>query len=153
MNNKLIDYNTAVLARNKGLEVSSEYFYVNTQLHSLSSDGECLDYLDKDYNYIYSLYDCDGHFWFDNEDNDYTPIKYYVLSQSLLQKWLREKHSIHIEIIGFVSGDEESNCYYYHLRDMTKYDSLLVIPDNDDIYDTYEKALESGLYESLKLIK
>jgi hypothetical protein len=71
-----------------------------------------------------------------------------------IQKWLREIHKINIEIIGFVDSLEENICYYYHLRDMTKYSTLLILPDSDEnTFDSYEKCLEESLLKSLTLIK
>lgn len=61
-------------------------------------------------------------------------------TQSLLQKWLREKHGIHIEI-------------YFNRK---KY--CVTILGNNEVkdmgfeYKTYEEALEEGLFQALKLI-
>jgi hypothetical protein len=72
--------------------------------------------------------------------------------QSLLQKWLREKHNIDV----FVNRDNTFNKGTYCLF---IYDNINDIPrlrplDNDVFskYPTYEKALEVGLQEALKLI-
>lgn len=150
---KLISYDIAVLAKNKGVTLQSEYFYVENQLHSIADGDECLNYFDKDYKYINSLFNSNGDFWFDEEGNDYLPIFYYALSQTSIQKWLREIHNINIEIIGFVDSPEETTCYFYHLRDMTKYSTLLVLPDSDEnTFDTYEETLETALKLCLTLI-
>jgi hypothetical protein len=66
-------------------------------------------------------------------------------TQSLLQKWLRDVHQIDISIkVGLL--DSISKVYIYS------------IPFNEGLinwnkYNTYEEALEAGLYEGLKLIK
>ena len=67
---------------------------------------------------------------------------YLVPTQSLLQKWLREKHNIIVFI----------NPY------PTTYAAVIVYNNREDryatdLYDTYEIALEKGLEEALKLIE
>jgi len=64
-------------------------------------------------------------------------------TQSLLQKWLREVHNIHITI---TSISQES--WQYHI---TKPGQRLGDNYEEDFY-TYEEALESGLHQALKLI-
>ena len=70
-------------------------------------------------------------------------------TQSLLAKWLREKHNIHIEI---------SNNNYNKLLNWSF--DLHKLPvgiiqmweRGDSTYNTYEEAYEIGLQEALKLI-
>ena len=70
-------------------------------------------------------------------------------SQSLLQKWLREVHKIHI-VIGLDENGYaltlEEDCDDLEDREVTKFKYY-------SVYNTYELALESGLQEALKLIK
>ena len=72
---------------------------------------------------------------------DYTD--YPAPIQSLLQKWLREEHNIHITI---TSISQES--WQYHI---TKPGQRLGDNYEEDFY-TYEESLESGLHQALKLI-
>ena len=68
-------------------------------------------------------------------------------TQSLLQKWLREKHKL-IVIVSY-QYEPDSTSYSYWIYKENK-----PLPLNqwiDDLY-TYEEALESGLFEALKLI-
>ena len=68
---------------------------------------------------------------------------YVAPTQSLLQKWLREKHDIHITI---TSISQES--WQYHIQKPK--DKL---GDNyEEDFENYEEALEVGLQEALKLI-
>jgi len=70
-------------------------------------------------------------------------------TQSLLQKWLREKHKI--VVIPWYYHNEIANgdVYDYRITDIAgKYEDYE--PVND--YKTYEEALEEGLQEALKLI-
>ena len=71
-----------------------------------------------------------------------------AFKQSYIQKVLREKYNIHIEIIGFVSGDLEVS-YSYWIRNLKKYSDVIVDETN---YDSYEKCLEEGLKVALQMI-
>jgi len=70
-------------------------------------------------------------------------------TQSLLQKWLREVHNLHVVAIPSTLGTGK---WYYH-----RFDLLDLNRDSEpelvDKYDTYEEALEAGLAYALKLIK
>ena len=72
-------------------------------------------------------------------------------TQSLLQKWLRDKHKLYVTIDCCVYGDPER--YAAYLSGYGK-KGLFANPivDGFTIYDNYEKALEEGLEEALKLI-
>jgi hypothetical protein len=81
-------------------------------------------------------------------DNELT--NHSLITQSLLQKWLREKYDIHIEIL-----NHNNNLYYGDLiYDDAHYDYDDETVKNDaENCKTYEKALEICLYKALKLIK
>jgi len=64
-------------------------------------------------------------------------------TQSLLQKWLREKHNIHIVIWAHYG-------WRIKIEKGLRQPNLLFESDN---FETYEKALEIGLQEALLLIK
>lgn len=64
------------------------------------------------------------------------------ISQSLLNKWLREKHNIHL--------------IAYKNINIDGYDWCFITTDgitNINSYKTYEEAYEIGLQEALKLIQ
>ena len=74
-------------------------------------------------------------------------------TQSLLQKWLREKHILYVIILPVMEG------FVYAILNK---EAILTIEEGDDIvmdyaealdYSVYEEALEIGLLEALKLIK
>lgn len=66
-------------------------------------------------------------------------------TQSLLQRWLREKHGIHI-IVGTYRNQFEELQYQWVTEEID--------PEKGEVgFDTYEQALEKGLYQALKLIK
>ena len=79
-------------------------------------------------------------------------------TQSLLQKWLREKHNIDVEsyLVTCVKGYHELYRKIYHnkLYQYSLYKNGIQqhVSINDNNL-SYEDALENGLFEGLKLIK
>ena len=67
-------------------------------------------------------------------------------TQSLLQRWLREKHNIHIKITTDWTLEKLGYCFEYE-SDIKDSKCL------SERYNTYEQALKIGLQESLQLIK
>jgi hypothetical protein len=116
MKEQLITFETAELAKEKGFDISSR------------SDGVGMDVF-KNGRLTHTIFYDKNHI--------------YAPTQSLLQKWLREKHNIHICVKFFGQSHqytlEVSEDYY----SPTRYIGI----------ETYEEALEKGLYESLLLIK
>lgn len=69
------------------------------------------------------------------------PKKLGKITQSLLQRWLREKHNIHITI-NCKRTDLSLDGFWYVVKSLSS-----------KMFNTYEQALEEGLYKALKLIK
>ena len=69
-----------------------------------------------------------------------------TLSQSLLQRWLREKHNIHIEIMALFPLSETWDVTVFLYKDDISNIEV-------GVYKTYEEALEFGLRGAIKLIK
>ena len=71
-------------------------------------------------------------------------------TQSLAQKWLREKHNIHVEIYKIPVTNEGNmyGCYVCRWIDRVQSNSVY-----ESYFKTYEEALEEGLKEGLNLIK
>ena len=92
------------------------------------------------YEDVGQSYRSNGDFTYGKNDDEFYPAP----TQSLLQKWLREKHLIDI-IIG-------SNIIGYNLilwdRKTNKRHNI-----KSNLFQHYEEALEAGSYEALKLIK
>ena len=93
---------------------------------------------------------------------EYYQSKNYTLAptQSLLQKWLREIHNIHIKVDDFID-DETGIEWDYEIVEIgtdlnEKGEYIPLIPySTDDIlrkFLNYESALESALQEALKLL-
>ena len=135
---KLISFETAILAKEKGFK--------NT----------CNRFVNKDNEYIFMpdlLYPNNSEFSHNSEEDPEVVeweelMKTLVLAptQSLLQKWLREVHEISIKI----------DDYYTNSRVRFDYNVCELGSQEDNpvgIFETYEEALEIGLQEALKLIK
>jgi hypothetical protein len=75
---------------------------------------------------------------------------YSAPTQALVQKWLREKHDINVIVIPkyfVVILDNQS------IVDIDEGDATIDDYTIDEIFDTYENALEFGLLNAIKLIK
>lgn len=81
---------------------------------------------------------------FNHNYPDHGDITVSMPSQSLLQKWLRDKFNIHIKIIWV---DTLRDIYTYHISTLGNG----CRPDGP-YYRTYEATLDEGLFEALKLI-
>lgn len=133
---KLISFETAVLAKEKGFRNACDW--------SVNKDNEYIFMPDL-------LYPNNSEFTYNPEEDPEViewedMMKTLVLAptQSLLQKWLRKIYSIHITI---TSISQES--WQYHIQ---KPKDKLGDNYNEDFED-YEEALEDGLLAALKLIK
>ena len=120
MHEQLISFETAKLAKEKGFDIPVIYVFDDIDgTLTASYVKNVFDLL----NYNTSIHKCSRP------------------TQSLLQKWLREKHKIHISI-------------NYH--DYNFIVTIINMKNDDDLYynvsDNYEKVLEIGLQEALKLI-
>lgn len=83
--------------------------------------------------------------------NEVNYIKHFEIpTQALLQKWLREVHNIKVFIIS--TNFYEMYSYNIVYRHKTSLDFVRKITDYNDIYKTYEQALEVGLKQALELI-
>ena len=115
MEDQLITFETAKLAVYK----------------ELKNDNQPIVWYDDKGNLTYGIYDQD--YLINKLDNPY----YTALSQSLLQKWLREAHKIEIFV-------KKGYTYEWYIHNTHL---------GDNIYTSYEEALEKGLQEALLLIK
>lgn len=131
MKDTLISFITAKLAKEKGFDIPIYHYYADSKTNSDKSfilqNGIKRNFNDKDEGCLYS-----------------------APSQSLLQKWLREIHKIHITIS---VGDDDNYAVI-----VGTYDNQEWVRDEQDefvpiFYKTYEEALEQGLIQGLKLIK
>lgn len=122
MKDELISFETAKLAKEKGFGKTLETIYP----HSYLEDGKIV------------LNSC----------NNTEEGLFSAPTQSLLQKWLRDIHNIHINVSNLHLSKGEWREQAYNL-DEGHYKGA---PAGFH-FKTYEKALEIGLQEALKLIK
>lgn len=135
MEEQLISFETAKLAKEKGFNIRCKDAYCDFEeqiLYDYHHGDEEL--IEKRYNILVSSdYDCGK------------TINYYVPTQSLLQKWLREKYKIDV----FVDyAYMQPFRYSAMLHNNGELNSL----DGFTIFNSYEEAFEEGLFEAIKLI-
>lgn len=120
MEDQLISFETAKLAKEKGFNLHVDYLYYiqNVVLHRAGN--------------INPKYKEPIH-------NDWVSVP----TQSLLQKWLRNNHNIHIKLEWYEDGDWE----YWLIGDMFSYQ------EDGEYYSSYEEALEEGLKGALSELK
>lgn len=138
MKEELISFGTAKLAQDKGFKVPTWYYYEDC--------GEVWTYG--------SLMD-----WSDTINSG--DRRWNAATQSLLQRWLREEYGYYVIIIPTITSDWT----FKILKVISKIDndvlkglkSVSDLPPYKEVsgidFSTYEKALETGLLEGLKLIK
>lgn len=133
MEERLVDFETAKLAKEKGFDLKTNYFYYN--------DG-VLDQGDGDTEHI-SL----NHNKYDRH--------YSAPTQYLLQKWLREEKSIYVCIYPLkVSTSTTKGFRWDWTFVFTKEENKETSNINDNFigFLTYEEALENALKIILKTI-
>jgi len=139
MKDELITFPTAKLAKEKGFnEDCYEHYHIREDDTVLADNEagylECTNLED----YLHS-----------NEslrDNEYS-----APTQSLLQRWLRENHSIHILMnVGMNDGTKQT--FYCNVCLFGKNLYKSTFRSKISVY-TYEEALEIGLFQALLLIK
>lgn len=137
MEEQLISYETAKLAKEKGFDFSIVPYRDSNTLDLVTNVKDRLSYCVDP---------------FKSKEEEANLIK--LPTQSLLQRWLREAHNISIDVsTGWLNDTQVFNCEIWdRYKDCTV---ILSEVDKDGyFYETiYEKALEQGLQEALKLIK
>ena len=130
MEEQLISIETAKLAKEKGFNLNSQGYY-SCDSPSSGREGNQL-----------VLRGWEKWMNFGSEASQEGTMIYSAPSQTMLQKWLREKHNIDIII--------SSNVIGYGYLIYIRYPSQNKL--NKCVFQTYEEALEAGLFEVLKLI-
>jgi hypothetical protein len=139
MKEELISFETAKLAKEKGFK-EEVYAYYNdcNNLDFAGSEWGEISSFEKDFLFDYNSY---------KKDPPYDYIFHSAPSQSLLQKWLREKHNIIVEA--------NYNSSFNYFEDKIFCPQFYPAPTEyqKETHSSYETALEFGLKEALKLIK
>lgn len=138
-----ISEETAKLAKEKGFDLRFADFYCDNYKGLCTEHDEFLIVEDLDG----VIYDCNNEF----DEGE----RYYVTTQSLLQKWLREEHKIDIQILRNKPGYNEYKVEIYKTDEYSDHYLYFFIKEGGYVkwFSTYESALESALKESLKLIQ
>jgi hypothetical protein len=130
MKEELITYETAILAKEKGFNwETNRYFY--------------LDQLSEFDEYDATMVN--------HNSSDQTSVDYMSApTQSLLQKWLRDVHNIHVSPLMYINKKKELK-WRFDLTTVSPYYSS-IDKRSTKIRDTYEEALEVALYDALNSI-
>ena len=124
MKEKLIEFNTAKLAKKKGFDIFNNIYF-------------------QKFNNV-EVYDEQGKL---TKEPKQQGVFIHAPTQSLLAKWLREVHNIHVDVMSHNIND-----FWYNLQQFNN-ESRLIYKTNLSNFNTYEKAYEHGLFEALNLIK
>ena len=132
MTEKLVELETAKLAKEKGFEWLTRNYFGQINAEPFETHENSLD----DYNS--SRWDEKGGEWISRP------------TQSLLQKWLREVYNIDLDIYrNVLTENYRVNEVYVDCKEINNlYDYTEEIE-----YKTYEEALEEGLIVGLKQLK
>lgn len=154
MEDQLISYETAVLAKSKGFDVNTTIEVGDVFKYTLVY-STAKTWVEKEQEFInIPIYE----YQFQHEEKyKLHENEYHAPTQSLLQKWLREMHNIHIQ--PFYHPNTISTCEIkpeveivrvFAKDGITK--SILPPSLKGKEFDTYEQAFEEGLLAALKLI-
>ena len=142
MKDEIITIKTARLLKEKGFDIAGVNVY--TEYHKThKSDNPSFAMKKGEIEFDSSFYFINNHHGCDYSNKNYT--MYSAPTQSLVQRWIREKHNL-IILVGFYDTDDENNYFYSligHPRELQE----------DEYYKTYEEAMEIGLYRVLSEIK
>lgn len=133
MEDNLIAFETAKLAKNKGFSIPTKDFF---------------GLIDKS---LYALKE--GEKWKSENHNDNELMgknRASAPTQSLLQRWLRETHNIHVTAKVDIVLHRGYGYWLTYLQSDNTYNQDQFISYK---YLTYEHALENGLLEALNLIE
>ncbi|MFZ2486965.1 MAG: hypothetical protein WAZ19_02490 [Anaerolineae bacterium] len=131
MQESRISFNTTTLAKEKGFNLDCDRYYQDSPRAGSFAinniNNSLIDELHKE---------------------DPNCVIYYACpTQSLLQKWMREVHNIHIVVdLPWIKNGWEAT-----IIDLLTGNKFLTIREYNK-YHTYEEVLEEGLYQALKMI-
>jgi hypothetical protein len=158
MKDELIKFETAKLAKEKGFDVPcNHYIYTSKALKIVNKNREGLtgDKNTFKENHTFSQKDRLHKGRMVSRNSHLTTIS--TPTQSLLQKWLREEHDIHVEI-ELIDNSRTFQWEYAIVTSRNRdYNDLDCMDSakrhyNSCNFKTYELALEFGLFNALKLL-
>jgi len=137
MEEQLIKFSTAKLAKEKGC-------YITNNIKSNGAFSENTVQFYNDSGYLCTERDYDENCCVPTIEDDYSEIP--VLTQSLLQRWLREEHKILVVVLPWKEHQDDVNA-------PVMFRPMIHRVKTYEEYPIYENALEKGLEEALNLIK
>lgn len=153
MKERVISFETAKLAKEKGFPFEDNY---NLSWYNKTGDLNWVSFPGDEslYDYFYeTVFLKNGELYNGYNETPDNPIVryegdlYLAPTQSILQKWLREVHDIHADVI-----KKKGLGFDAIVRDMNKDGDFSIAYQKSDHLWEYEEALEHILKESLKLI-
>lgn len=161
MEEVLVSPEVAKLAKEKGFNEQTPFFYTEESticcFHSCELFYGVVSKEEDKQNYLcnsadISVYDSANKIRLKNkvqyDAKTFFTFKCTAPTQSLLQKWLREKHNIHIVCWWYDKEDK----FYTELGRKTKEKIFVQCGNTTLLFNTYEEALEEGLKHALTLI-
>jgi hypothetical protein len=150
MKDQCIVLKTAKLAKEKGFNIGCNGSYTEF-LKTHKSDNPSFAMKKGEIEFDNSFFFINNNSLCDNSNENFT--MYAAPAQSLLQRWLREVHNFHIEIV--LGHDEKETWYdfYVYKIELGYDDDFLADSCDMDGNASYEETLETGLQEALKLMK
>lgn len=126
MKDQLISLETAKLAKNAGFDIPTALCYSDFDEYALPFNAGNEPHINSKHSY------------------------YSAISQSIMQRWLREEHKIRVFVTHGISGN-----FNYEIRIFDKPNDIghWTRIGHISSFETYEDALEAGLMNGLKLIK
>lgn len=148
MINVLVKFKLAHLAKDKNFNIKTKHYYnTNNPLSDKKSiETICTlsifseSFINEPYTEINEAFGI-LQYRIDNYTNAPT--------QSALQKWLRDEHSIYVSVIPSYIGNDKKKRLYFELS----YGDKIRQVEGSGYKETYEEALEEGLFNALKIIK
>ncbi len=137
MKEQLISFETAKEAKKK------KFYYTNVMESYGAFDNNMVQYYDNT-GTIISEQDFNPDCCVPDKENDYDG-EIPCVTQSFLQKWLREKYNLHLILRRGYSIKLMSYFYVYNIQ-------YKLNTESTKRFKTYEQALEEGLQEALSLI-
>ena len=150
MKEQIISFELAKKIKDKGFGVPSSYHYEHSLTEQMDEDGSKTGTFGWEKGEVTLE---SGYFINNHKDIDYSGKNWYMCSaptQSLLQKWFRDNHKLHVEIQIFNDSKWRVSLWKLNTTKHNRMDELESLIKDED---TYEEALEKGLEEALKLIK
>lgn len=125
MKDELVGIVIAKLAKDKKFDIQTEKYWCNYYIGEPHNKWKLLPFSELSLNWA----------------------EYPAPTQSLLQRWLRETHEIHVEVISKKYKTKVATCIPRTFKYIINGTYSLTV------YNTYEDALDEGLLQGLQLIK